>query len=159
MKEFKELMSYLKSKAPTCPEATPSYEDQFASSSMGFNSEEIKFIVDSMPFASFKSKLLYRGSRDGFGNTAFHKHVDGYGPSITFLKASNGRVGGAYTTLVWGTKPTSTSHHSVDDNAFLLSPSTKTLISPLRKGEQAVLMVPSNGPNFGVAYLGMFGNP
>eukprot|EP00823_Brevimastigomonas_motovehiculus_P001461 TRINITY_DN11989_c0_g1_i1.p1 TRINITY_DN11989_c0_g1~~TRINITY_DN11989_c0_g1_i1.p1 ORF type:complete len:563 (+),score=105.41 TRINITY_DN11989_c0_g1_i1:31-1719(+) len=40
-------------------------------------------------------KLLYRGTRDGFGSSNFHGHVDKQGPILVVVKCAN-RVFGAY---------------------------------------------------------------
>jgi hypothetical protein len=46
--------------------------------------------------------LLYKGSRDGFTAQAFHTKCDNQGATLTLIQATNGRIGGGYTPISWG---------------------------------------------------------
>ena len=46
-------------------------------------------------------KLLYRGSRDGFGAKDFHNKCDGYKYTVTFVKTKEGRRFGGFTDAIW----------------------------------------------------------
>jgi hypothetical protein len=52
---------------------------------------------------SFKVKWhrLYRGSENEYSATAFHRFCDNQGPTITLVKASNGRIAGGYSCVSW----------------------------------------------------------
>jgi hypothetical protein len=47
--------------------------------------------------------LLYRGSRDGFDGTDFHKHCDGHSNTLIIIADTNGYLFGGFTPLVWKT--------------------------------------------------------
>jgi len=48
--------------------------------------------------------LVYRGSRDGFSATAFHKQCDDKGPTVVVINSGNGNIFGGYTPLSWTSK-------------------------------------------------------
>lgn len=55
-------------------------------------------------FNPISTKLLYRGTRDGFLADDFHKHCDNKGPTLTILFSDMDKIFGAYTDISW-TKP------------------------------------------------------
>ena len=46
-------------------------------------------------------KLVYRGSRDGFGAVDFHSKCDETPNNITLIKSSTGQIFGGFTTKTW----------------------------------------------------------
>lgn len=64
-----------------------------------------------------KLKLLYRGSRDGFGSSDFHSKCDGHSNTITMIETTKGYVFGGYTSVSWSSKEV----YFSDSNAFLFS--------------------------------------
>ena len=49
----------------------------------------------------FTLSLLYRASRDGRTNAAFHARCDGKGPTLTALRSANGCVFGGFAAKGW----------------------------------------------------------
>ncbi len=49
----------------------------------------------------FTLSLLYRASRDGRTNEAFHACCDGKGPTLTALRSGNGCVFGGFAAVSW----------------------------------------------------------
>ena len=49
----------------------------------------------------FTLSLLYRASRDGRTNEAFHDRCDGKGPTLTALRSANGCVFGGFAAVGW----------------------------------------------------------
>jgi len=46
--------------------------------------------------------LIYRGTRDGFGASDFHRHCDGEAGTVTIIKTT-GNIFGGYTEKSWNT--------------------------------------------------------
>jgi hypothetical protein len=49
----------------------------------------------------FTTKLLYRGSRDGWKAVDFHRMSDGKGPTLTLFYIEDGDCFGGYTEAKW----------------------------------------------------------
>jgi hypothetical protein len=47
-------------------------------------------------------KLLYRGSRDGFGASAFHSKCNGQSNTLTLIETTKGYIFGGFTPVAWG---------------------------------------------------------
>ena len=60
--------------------------------------------------------LLYRATRDGFTNQAFHTKCDGKENTITIIKSNLNYVFGGYASSAWN----SLGYYINDPNAFLL---------------------------------------
>jgi hypothetical protein len=63
-------------------------------------------IISGIPeiFAEFQRKrklLLWRGSRDGFGASEFHRRCDGHANTLTVILDTNGNVFGGFTPVEW----------------------------------------------------------
>jgi hypothetical protein len=61
-------------------------------------------IISHFPeiFAEFKKKrfsLLWRGSRDGFGASAFHRRCDGHANALTVILDTEGNILGGFTPV------------------------------------------------------------
>jgi hypothetical protein len=68
------------------------------------------------------SNLLYKASRDGWSQSAFHQRCDNKGATYTRAIINDGRVLGAYTSLSWSS---SVSNYQNDTTAFLYDGTTK----------------------------------
>jgi hypothetical protein len=68
-----------------------------------------------------KWKMIYKGTRDGFGAKDFHRKCDNHPNTITIISANNHTFGG-FTSIPWHSRDTS----SYDPNAFLFSLDTKS---------------------------------
>ena len=62
--------------------------------------------------------LIFRGSRDGFRSSDFHKKCDNKGSTISIIKDTRGYVFGGYTSVNWRSDGSS---YNEDSNAFLFS--------------------------------------
>lgn len=72
----------------------------------------------------FKTKLSYRGSRDGWMAADFHRMSDGKGPSVSFFKIKeNDQCIGGFSSFEWQSKI----EFYTDSNAFLFNLSKKKL--------------------------------
>jgi hypothetical protein len=63
-------------------------------------------IITNFPkiFAEFRQRrfsLLWRGSRDGFGSTEFHRRRDGHANTLTVILDTKGNIFGGFTPLEW----------------------------------------------------------
>ena len=74
-------------------------------------------------------ELLYRGSRDGFTNTAFHKGCDKKGRTFVIIETADGGVLGGYTNTDWAS---SIGIYATADKAFLFILSGFGLASPCK---------------------------
>jgi hypothetical protein len=48
-----------------------------------------------------KFNLIYRGSRDGFKSSDFHKYCDDKGATLIIIKSETGEIFGGYTDISW----------------------------------------------------------
>jgi hypothetical protein len=76
--------------------------------------------------------LLYRGSRDGFKASEFHRLCDNQGATFTVLKSANGYIFGGFVSRSW---TSSSLYHSCDGDAWLFS---------LTNPKNLPLKIPSN---------------
>jgi hypothetical protein len=66
------------------------------------NENETTVEFDKGPVKEVKLNLLYRASEHGFLANEFYRLCDGKGPTITLVKAENGRIAAAYSGVDWG---------------------------------------------------------
>jgi hypothetical protein len=52
-------------------------------------------------FGDARFRLLWRGSRDGFGANDFHDRCDGHAKTVTLIKSKNHCIFGGYTPVAW----------------------------------------------------------
>jgi hypothetical protein len=73
------------------------------SASFAYSSNENETTVEfeEGPVEEVKMTLLYRASEHGFLASEFHRLCDRKGPTITLVKAANGRVVAAYNGVNW----------------------------------------------------------
>jgi hypothetical protein len=55
-------------------------------------------------FGEKQFQLLYRGKRDGFQASAFHKQCDGHPNTLTLILSNNDCIFGGYTPLTWSSQ-------------------------------------------------------
>jgi hypothetical protein len=63
-------------------------------------------IVKAFPpiFADFQGhhfELLWRGTRDGFGASVFHRQCEGHANTLTVIRDTDGNIFGGFTPLTW----------------------------------------------------------
>jgi hypothetical protein len=103
--------------------------------------------------ATKKWKLLYRGTRDGFGPRQFHRACDHKGNTVVLIETSKKWVLGGYSPCVWE----STMDFAEDTNgeSFLFSlkrpGGTEAMMFPIKKELKrfAIYACMSFGPTFG----------
>jgi hypothetical protein len=96
-------------------------------------------------------RLLYRGSRDGFGAGDFHARCDGHPNTITLISSTNDCIFGGYTPVPWSSR-----------NQWVADPSLKTFIFTIKnphnlparifklnKAEYAMYASATHGPVIG----------
>ena len=97
-----------------------------------------------------KWALIYKGTRDGFQGTDFHRCCDHQGPTMTIIQAINGYLFGGYTSVSWE----SNAGYSTDNNdPFLFTLTNPYKIPPTRYEiklvEYSILNSTNSGPIFG----------
>jgi hypothetical protein len=126
-------------------------------------------IVPSFPplFEAFQTKrfkLLWRGSRDGFRATEFHRRCDGHANTLTLMLDTTGNIFGGFTPVKWESpsKVTLKSDGSLQSFIFTLKnphslPARKFALKPECKGK-AIRCDSSRGPEYGVGCLSVLDN-
>ena len=72
----------------------------------------------------FRTKLRYRGSRDGWKSADFHRKSDGLGPTATLFKIKdNQQCIGGFTSAQWASSEDATD--VTDSNAMLFNLTTR----------------------------------
>jgi hypothetical protein len=95
--------------------------------------------------------LLYRGSRDGQTNTAFHSKCNEKGCTLTVIETTCGKVFGGYSNTAWS----STHDYKKANKAFLFALSGGGISSPCKmrlndaNDERAIYCGSGFGPAFG----------
>jgi hypothetical protein len=125
---------------------------------MGFSAQtygEDSKILTTLPaclkeFAGKRWQLIYRGSRDGFGVSDFHKKCDGHANTVTVIETTKGFVFGGYTPLTWK----SGGHDNSDlmEKTFLFTVVNPHMIEPQKfplRGSRAIYCNSKSGPTFG----------
>ena len=109
-------------------------------------------IQDASPETKFE--LLYRGSRDGWRCSDFHKRCDNQGPTLVLVKSSKDKCCGGYTSVSWQ----SSGGFKRDEKAFLFSLDELVMFSPV-KPASAVMHAKDKGPSFGCLSLTLWQEP
>jgi hypothetical protein len=96
--------------------------------------------------SKFKTKLLYRGSRDGYTRDIFHEKCDNFQHTITVFETSHGKMIGGYSDQIWN----HTGDFKTGKKCFLFSISDKEMY-PLKndKKAKAISTGTACGPIFG----------
>lgn len=85
----------------------------------------IPVFIDLCNLGKQKFKLLYRGSRDGYGAADFHSKCDERPNTITIIETTKGFIFGGYTQASWSS---TNKGYKFDSRAFLFS-----LVNPFKK--------------------------
>jgi hypothetical protein len=95
-------------------------------------------------FEDKKWKLLYRGSRDGFRASHFHRLCDGCANTVTLILTATGCIFGGFTSVPWD----STNRQRPDGKptSFLFT------VKDARGSPPSTFPFPPNSPNAGRAY-------
>jgi hypothetical protein len=92
--------------------------------------------------------LLWRGTRDGFEASTFHKLCDAKSNTLTVVKSTEGCIFGGYASLPWA----NIGGYKTDASAFLftlINPSKQPLKLKVVYTRQAVYHNSYCGPSFG----------
>jgi hypothetical protein len=112
-------------------------------------------------FTSKQLRLLWRGTRDGFGGRDFHSRCDGHGNTLTVIEDTNGNIFGGYTPLAWESRERTgngsnryKSDESLESWLFTLKnpQNTAPMIFALNENDKrhAIFCGCSGGPEFGI---------
>jgi hypothetical protein len=110
------------------------------------------------PLKQFEGKkwhLLYRGSRDGFRSSDFHRQCDGCPNTVTLILTITGSIFGGFTSVPWDSRTGSRSDGSPASFLFTVkdprggSPSTFPIAIPNQAKRIPIRWDPSYGPAFG----------
>ena len=79
------------------------------------SNREKEFIEKLIEWTGYKEmELLFRGTRDGMTNTAFHNKCDNKGKTITLIKNEKGNIFGGYSSISWASL--NDEYHSAPDS-------------------------------------------
>lgn len=92
--------------------------------------------------------LVYRGSRDGFSASNFHKRCDNVGPTVTILESTTGGKFGGYCSISWSTE----GNYKSAEGSFLFSIDRKQKLPIIRNPQSATYHNSQNGPVFGASH-------
>jgi hypothetical protein len=113
-------------------------------------------IVESIPsiFKDFDTKswrLLYRGTRDGFGTANFHSKCDQQSNTVTIILTTGGYIFGGFTPVAWDSSGTYRADSTGKSFLFSLKNprNTESKIFPLSNASQAIYCNALYGPTFG----------
>jgi hypothetical protein len=115
-------------------------------------------ILDDIPsilksFASKPWRLLYRGTRDGFGSSTFHSKCDQQSNTLTIILTTTGYVFGGFTPIAWEGPSGGTYKADNTGKSFLFSlknpRNTEPKTFPLSNPAHAICCNRSFGPVFG----------
>jgi hypothetical protein len=102
-------------------------------------------------FAERQFRLLYRGSRDGFGRRTFHERCDGHSETVTVVQSENDCIFGGYTPLAWHSRGEWMS--DPDKRGFLFTIKNPHSLSPRifhqKEADYALFCGATYGPSFG----------
>ena len=91
-----------------------------------------------------QTKLLFRGTRDGFKSTDFHKMCDNKGPTLVLVKTKNGYYFGGFTVSTWE----HSGGYRSDPGSFIFSLNNKTK-QDCNKTTHSIRCDSTYGPTFG----------
>jgi hypothetical protein len=104
-------------------------------------------------FATKTWRLLYRGTRDGFGSSNFHSKCDQQSNTVTIILTTAGYIFGGFTPIAWEGPSSWTYKADNTGKSFLFSlknpRNTEPKIFPLSDASKAIYCWPSCGPTFG----------
>ena len=87
----------------------------------------IKLLKKSKKRIGKNFELIYRGSRDGWNSSDFHKKCDYFGKTISIIHTDNDNIFGGYTSIPWTSDAW---QYKKDYNAFLFIIKSSTNYKP-----------------------------
>jgi hypothetical protein len=130
----------------------PAESGRFAKLSVKIDS----VIVSGLPKAfsmleGSKFELLYRGTRDGFQSSDFHRLCNGHSPTLTVILSTDGSIFGGYTPVVWNSRDAWVEDSSLKSFLFTIKNphNVPPHIFPQQQQAHAILDYSSYGPTFG----------
>jgi hypothetical protein len=124
-----------------------------------FSSSIRSKIISSIPeiftvLGDKKFYLLYRGSRDGFGATDFHRRCDGHANTVTLISSTNDCIFGGYTPVAWSSRDDYASDPS--QKSFLFTLKNRHNLGPRifkhKHESNAIYDNQMYGPTFGTGH-------
>jgi len=103
------------------------------------------WILTNLPYPVVAALLIYKGSRDGWTMSKFHKLCDRMGPTLTVMKTKAGAICGGFTMKDW----TSDNLWENDSSVFVFRVDTKVIYAHLNAGKMAIACDSDRGPYFG----------
>jgi hypothetical protein len=98
-------------------------------------------------------KLLYRGSRDGFRSSDFHRFCDNHAGTVTVIQSQDGYIFGGYTPLAWRSDGRGIRDNSLEGFIFTIKNphGLSARVFGLRQGHAAwsIYCGADYGPTFG----------
>ena len=96
-------------------------------------------------------ELLFRGTRDGMTNTAFHNKCDNQGQTLTLIKSDKGYIFGGYASISWKNDQNNTYHSAPDSFLFTLTNihNTQPTKFPSKNDNKEIKHYSGYGPVFG----------
>jgi hypothetical protein len=142
--EILGLRAELQSKSKSENDRKEVFEDSVVGSGYGA-------FFDSWLGGRRRMGLLYRGTRDGFGASDFHRLCDNKGATVVLVRSSEGWVFGGYTPLPWNSSGSYQNDSS--GTSFLFTLKNPHGTSPqkfaLKLPQYAIECIPSYSPTFG----------
>jgi hypothetical protein len=96
-------------------------------------------------------RLLYRGTRDGFGGANFHSKCDQQSNTVTIILTTAGYTFGGFTPVTWDSGNSFKADNTGKSFIFSLKNprNTEPKIFPLSNASQSIYCNPSYGPTLG----------
>ena len=126
------------------------------------SNRENEFLQKIFEWSGYKKmELLFRGTRDGMTNTAFHNKCDNQGQTLTLIKNDKGYIFGGYASISWKNESNHTFHSAPDSFLFTLTNihNTQPTKFPSKNDNKEIRHYSGYGPAFGYGTdLGINGN-
>lgn len=106
-------------------------------------------------------QLIYKGTRDGFASSDFHRRCDKKGPTLTLIRSTGGYLFGGYTSVSWESSEEFRWISDPDAFLFMLTNPYKTPPTKYRvngDGKNAIGCKSTMGPTFGKWDLCVYSN-
>lgn len=134
LNQFEREKNEMKSMILNLQEKVRKIESYYYFDSLILRMEEIPLVKNWInPNKEVSMELLYRASLYGDDRKIFHQYCDGKGPTIIFIKTTEGRRIGGYTSIPWETPVKK--GWALDEDAFIFSLDNKMKFD-LIKGQE-----------------------